>query len=110
MIREQAGLAQTLTETANVLRGMGMQDITDERVALKNYVDVRDAYQRDITRIRNSQHPDVLAAFEANYTDNDQESPLGKTFKPVSFPQVTEFGANKETKMSELDKRLSKYR
>lgn len=91
-IRERAGLTQTLTETQSVLRGMAQQDFSDEKAALNAYGRVRAAYQKDITRLRNSTNAEVLGRFEQNYENAGQTSPLAKTFDVLSFPQAQDFG------------------
>ena len=76
LIKESAGLAQTKTETANVLRGLGQQDITSESVVLKGLADLKTAIKHDQERIKATYKGPVLDDYNDAYGSSNLESVL----------------------------------
>ena len=67
LIKESAGLAQTLTETANVLKSLGAQEISSEESYLKALNELKSALRADQKRIAATTHPDVLKQMDKQY-------------------------------------------
>ena len=64
IIRDQAGLAQTMSETKKVIDKLGLQAIGDEETFLDAYPQLKAAMRRDLDRIRRTRSPEVLEFYE----------------------------------------------
>lgn len=84
LIKESAGLAQTLTETANVLKGLGAQDLTNEESYLKGLTELKEALAKDQKRIMSSTHPQVLEQYNSAYVEGDI-NPLTQVTADLDF-------------------------
>ena len=64
LIRKQAGLAQTLTESMRVARSYGTQLLTDERTFRKAYPELKAAMQRDLALLKATTNKGVFDSWK----------------------------------------------
>ncbi|MBT7878113.1 MAG: hypothetical protein HN738_08525 [Gammaproteobacteria bacterium] len=100
-IRQQAGTAQTLHETRNVLASMSQQGLSEEGAALAMYMRIRDAFQKDLQLLEAGTHKGVMNEFRRNYQAIGGESIFDNYLKPIDFAQVEKVGGDIPSAVSE---------
>tara|TARA_R110000765_G_C18951734_1_gene608629 strand:- start:2294 stop:3409 length:1116 start_codon:yes stop_codon:yes gene_type:complete len=63
IIRNQAGLAQTMSETKKVIDAYGLQNISNEEDMLKALPYIKEAIKRDLDRINSTTMPEVREVY-----------------------------------------------
>ena len=84
IIRNQAGLAQTMSETKKVIDAYGLQNISNEEDMLKALPYIKEAIKRDLDRINNTTMPEVRKMY------GDAAGPLNafdRNSKKLDFSQ-----------------------
>lgn len=87
IIRNQAGLTQTITELKNVREQTGMDPMNDPQVFFKNLPRIKAALERDLVRQRNTMAPEVVDQIESEYEAIGEQSPFGHVFRRHSWEQ-----------------------
>ncbi len=67
ILRADAGTAQTLTETRNKLTELGAGGDISEEVFVQNYPAIREAYNRDMERLRNTYDPAAVEMYSERF-------------------------------------------
>lgn len=101
IIRNQAGLAQTMSETKKVIDAYGLQNISNEEDMLKALPYIKEAIKRDLDRINSTTMPEVkemygnaagaLNAFDRNsqnldFTQRYDPRPELNAVRPMAIP------------------------
>lgn len=71
VLRAKGGTAQTLTETRNILMGLGLNETVDEDVVTQHWPKIREAAQRDLARIKQTTHPEVLNTYYSAFAEGE---------------------------------------
>lgn len=87
IIRNQAGLTQTITELKNVREQTGMDPMTDPQVFLLNLPRIKTALENDLQRMRKTMAPAVVEQIESEYAAVGEQSPFGHVFRRHKWDQ-----------------------
>ena len=85
IIRNQAGLAQTMSETDRVLRSYGLQNVTRESVFLDALPALKKAIQADLQRLRSTTLAPVVEHHRGAYTEG--QAPIDALFTGKGRPK-----------------------
>lgn len=107
LIRKQAGLAQTLTESARVARSFGTDTFNTEETFRKAYKDLKKAMAEDLKRIKSSQLKGVVAYYEDRMEEAGGESVFNQGDFSDPFAPREDMRSARQQEIAELEAQLA---